>query len=115
MPVSLPLLPTSLVGSYAQPEWLIDRKKLAGRFPPRVRAKELWRGDAELLVEGGDDATMGAPPELGASRPASVPKSGGGSPPNGLARRRTTRPGSPSSIRSAPVSISSLTARCGAR
>ena len=39
----LPLLPTSLVGSYAQPDWLIDRKKLAGRFPPRVRAKELWR------------------------------------------------------------------------
>jgi hypothetical protein len=37
------LLPTSLVGSYAQPDWLIDRKKLAGRFPPRVRAKELWR------------------------------------------------------------------------
>ena len=36
----LPLLPTSLVGSYAQPEWLIDRKKLAGRFPPRVRATE---------------------------------------------------------------------------
>ena len=34
------LLPTSLVGSYAQPDWLIDRKKLAGRFPPRVRAKE---------------------------------------------------------------------------
>ena len=37
------LLPTMLVGSYAQPEWLIDRAKLAGRFPPRVRAKELWR------------------------------------------------------------------------
>ena len=37
------LLPTSLVGSYAQPDWLIDRKKLAGRFPPRVRARELWR------------------------------------------------------------------------
>ena len=37
------LLPTSLVGSYPQPEWLIDRKKLAGRFPPRVRARELWR------------------------------------------------------------------------
>ena len=36
-------LPTTLVGSYAQPEWLIDRKKLAGRFPPRVRARELWR------------------------------------------------------------------------
>ena len=39
----LPLLPTSLVGSYAQPDWLIDRQKLAGRFPPRVRARELWR------------------------------------------------------------------------
>ena len=37
------LFPTTLVGSYPQPEWLIDRKKLAGRFPPRVRAKELWR------------------------------------------------------------------------
>jgi 5-methyltetrahydropteroyltriglutamate--homocysteine methyltransferase len=35
------LLPTSLVGSYAQPEWLINRKDLAGRFPPRVRAREL--------------------------------------------------------------------------
>ena len=39
----LPLFPTTLVGSYPQPEWLIDRKKLAGRFPPRVRARELWR------------------------------------------------------------------------
>ena len=40
----LPLLPTSLVGSYAQPEWLIDRKKLAGRFPPRVRARAVAGG-----------------------------------------------------------------------
>jgi 5-methyltetrahydropteroyltriglutamate--homocysteine methyltransferase len=55
--MSLPLFPTSLVGSYAQPEWLIDRKKLAGRFPPRVRAKELWRVDAEWLGEAQDDAT----------------------------------------------------------
>ena len=39
MPLPLPLLPTSLVGSYPQPEWLIDRKKLAGRFPPRVRRR----------------------------------------------------------------------------
>ena len=53
----LPLFPTSLVGSYAQPEWLIDRKKLAGRFPPRVRAKELWRVAPELLEEAQDDAT----------------------------------------------------------
>ena len=52
------LLPTSLVGSYAQPEWLIDRAKLAGRFPPRVRAKELWRVDPEHLAEAQDDATV---------------------------------------------------------
>ena len=52
------LLPTSLVGSYAQPEWLIDRKKLAGRLPPRTRAKELWRVAPELLEEAQDDATI---------------------------------------------------------
>jgi 5-methyltetrahydropteroyltriglutamate--homocysteine methyltransferase len=52
------LLPTSLVGSYAQPDWLIDRAKLAGRFPPRVRAKELWRVDPEHLKEAQDDATL---------------------------------------------------------
>ena len=54
----LPLLPTSLVGSYAQPEWLIDRSKLAGRFPPRVRARELWRIEPEHLAEAQDDATL---------------------------------------------------------
>src|SRR4249919_1444252 len=54
----LPILPTSLVGSYAQPEWLIDRKKLAGRFPPRVRAKELWRIPPEHLAQAQDDATL---------------------------------------------------------
>lgn len=54
----LPLFPTSLVGSYAQPEWLIDRKKLAGRFPPRVRAKELWRVAPEYLDQAQDDATI---------------------------------------------------------
>src|ERR1700757_3643285 len=52
------LLPTSLVGSYAQPEWLIDRKKLAGRFPPRVRVKELWRVAPESLEQAQDDATL---------------------------------------------------------
>ncbi len=52
------LLPTTLVGSYAQPEWLIDRKKLAGRFPPRVRAKELWRIPPEFLAQAQDDATL---------------------------------------------------------
>ena len=51
------LFPTTLVGSYPQPEWLIDRKKLAGRFPPRVRAKELWRVPETQLAEAQDDAT----------------------------------------------------------
>jgi 5-methyltetrahydropteroyltriglutamate--homocysteine methyltransferase len=50
--------PTSLVGSYPQPEWLIDRAKLAGRFPPRVRARELWRIDPEHLQEAQTDATI---------------------------------------------------------
>src|SRR5207244_8485983 len=54
----LRLLPTSLVGSYAQPDWLIDRQKLAGRFPPRVRARELWRVAPELLGQAQDDATL---------------------------------------------------------
>src|SRR5687767_4810652 len=52
------LFPTTLVGSYPQPEWLIDRKKLAGRFPPRVRARELWRVAESSLREAQDDATV---------------------------------------------------------
>jgi 5-methyltetrahydropteroyltriglutamate--homocysteine methyltransferase len=56
--VNRQLLLTTLVGSYPQPEWLIDRKKLAGRFPPRVRAKELWRIPEALLAEAQDDATL---------------------------------------------------------
>jgi 5-methyltetrahydropteroyltriglutamate--homocysteine methyltransferase len=54
----LPLFPTSLVGSFAQPEWLIDRAKLAGRFPARVRARELWRPAPEHLAQAQDDATV---------------------------------------------------------
>jgi 5-methyltetrahydropteroyltriglutamate--homocysteine methyltransferase len=52
------LLPTTLVGSYPQPDWLIDRQKLAGRFPPRVRARELWRVAPEWLEAAQDDATL---------------------------------------------------------
>ncbi len=51
------LFPTSLVGSYCQPDWLIDREKLKGQFPPRTRAKELWRVPEALLAEAQDDAT----------------------------------------------------------
>jgi 5-methyltetrahydropteroyltriglutamate--homocysteine methyltransferase len=52
------LFPTTLVGSYPQPEWLIDREKLGKRFPPRVRAKELWRIPEEHLAQAQDDATI---------------------------------------------------------
>lgn len=52
------LFPTTLVGSYPQPDWLIDRRKLAGRFPPRVRALELWRIPERWLAEAQDDATL---------------------------------------------------------
>ena len=52
------LYPTSLVGSYPQPDWLIDREKLAGRFPPRVRARELWRVDPAYLAQAQQDATV---------------------------------------------------------
>ena len=51
------LFPTTLVGSYPQPEWLIDRQKLAGSFPPRIRARELWRVPEPWLHEAQDDAT----------------------------------------------------------
>jgi 5-methyltetrahydropteroyltriglutamate--homocysteine methyltransferase len=53
----LPLFPCTIVGSYPQPDWLIDREKLSGRFPPRTRAKELWRVDEAFLREAQDDAT----------------------------------------------------------
>lgn len=52
------LFPTSLVGSYPQPDWLIDRERLRGRFPPRVRASELWRVDPAHLDEAQRDATV---------------------------------------------------------
>ena len=52
------LLPTTVVGSYPQPEWLIDRARLGSRLPPRVRARELWRVDERFLEEAQDDATL---------------------------------------------------------
>ncbi|MEP7100170.1 MAG: cobalamin-independent methionine synthase II family protein [Burkholderiales bacterium] len=52
------LFPTTIVGSFPQPDWLIDRAKLAGRFPPRTRAKELWRIPPQYLEAAQDDATL---------------------------------------------------------
>ncbi len=52
------MLPTTLVGSYPQPNWLIDRDKLAHQMPPRVRAQSLWRAAPEWLEQAQDDATL---------------------------------------------------------
>jgi 5-methyltetrahydropteroyltriglutamate--homocysteine methyltransferase len=49
-------IPTTLVGSYPQPDWLIDREALGRRLPPRLRARELWRIDPRWLREAQDDA-----------------------------------------------------------
>ncbi|MCW2742747.1 MAG: metE [Blastococcus sp.] len=58
MPAPLPPLPTMIVGSLPQPDWLIDRERLGHQFPPRVRAAELWRVPPEFLSEAQDDATL---------------------------------------------------------
>jgi len=52
-----PLIPTTLVGSYPQPDWLIDRGRLLESLPPRVRARELWRIPEAHLAAAQDDAT----------------------------------------------------------
>jgi 5-methyltetrahydropteroyltriglutamate--homocysteine methyltransferase len=58
MPRPVPLLPTTVVGSYPQPDWLLDRDNLKGRFPPRVRAREIWRVGEAWLEQAQDDATV---------------------------------------------------------
>jgi len=55
--LSLPTLPTSLVGSWSQPAWLIDRSRLDGHVPVRVTDRSLWRVDDEWLAEAQADAT----------------------------------------------------------
>jgi len=51
------MISTTVVGSYPQPSWLIDRERLGERLPPRVRARELWLVGEPLLEEAQDDAT----------------------------------------------------------
>jgi 5-methyltetrahydropteroyltriglutamate--homocysteine methyltransferase len=52
------LLPTTVVGSYPQPDWLVDRAVLGSRLPPRTRALEIWRPSPEFLEQAQDDATI---------------------------------------------------------
>ena len=58
LPSMAPILPTTVVGSYPQPEWLVDRAMLGSRLPPRTRALEIWRVAPELLEQAQDDATV---------------------------------------------------------
>jgi 5-methyltetrahydropteroyltriglutamate--homocysteine methyltransferase len=57
-------LTTTVVGSYPQPDWLIDRERLRAATPPRVRARELWRVSEPLLEQAQDDATLLAVREM---------------------------------------------------
>jgi 5-methyltetrahydropteroyltriglutamate--homocysteine methyltransferase len=56
--VARDLLLTTVVGSYPQPDWLIDRDNLKSRLPPRVRAREIWRVEEKFLEQAQDDATL---------------------------------------------------------
>ena len=53
----IPLLPTTVIGSYPQPDWLVDRDRLRSSLPARVRARELWRVPEPFLAQAQDDAT----------------------------------------------------------
>ncbi|HEX2413366.1 MAG TPA: cobalamin-independent methionine synthase II family protein [Solirubrobacteraceae bacterium] len=51
------ILPTTVIGSYPQPDWLVDRERLRSSLPARVRARELWRVEEPYLAAAQDDAT----------------------------------------------------------
>ena len=59
----LPVLPTTVVGSYPQPDWLVDRA-LLGKGVPRVRQRAIWRIPEPLLEQAQDDATIVAIREM---------------------------------------------------
>ncbi len=62
-----PILPTTVVGSYVQPDWLVDRENLLGRLPPRVRAREIWKVEEAHLEDAHDAATLMAIREMEAA------------------------------------------------
>src|SRR5918912_57256 len=78
-----PLLATTVIGSLPQPDWLVDRERLRGSLPPRVRARELWRVQEPYLAQAQDDATALAIAEqerdgVDIVTPAMVPGRAGG-------------------------------------
>ena len=84
------MLKTTIVGSYPQPDGLIDRAALGSRVPPRVRARELWRVDPSMLVRAQDDATelaVRSMERIGLDRRVDIPKADGRQHPLGIAPR----------------------------
>ena len=65
-----------MVGSYPQPDWLVDREQLRSRLPPRVRAREIWRVPDPFLEEAQDDATQLAIADMERSEERRVGKEG---------------------------------------
>ena len=59
------LLPTTVVGSYVQPDWLVDKENLRGRLPPRVRAHEIWKLPLERMVLATDCGIKYIPRDIG--------------------------------------------------
>jgi len=55
--MGIPLLPTTVVGSYPQPGWLVDHEMMMAITPPRVRMARVWRFEGDRLKEAQDDAT----------------------------------------------------------
>ena len=97
---ALPLFPTTLVGSYPQPDWLIDRAKLAGRFPPRVRARELWRPGPEYLARGAGRRDAARDPRPGGRRASTSSPTARSA---GRATPTTSRPRSTASTSTTPA------------
>src|SRR5215471_21430052 len=56
--MTVPLIPTTVVGSYPQPDWLVDRAMLKAHIVPRTRLKAIWRIPEPFLEEAQDDATL---------------------------------------------------------
>ena len=105
------LLPTTVVGSYPQPDWLIDREALSSRLPPRVRALELWRVDPELLEQAQDDATRLAIADMEAAGSTSSPTASSAA----RATRTGSRPrstGSTSTTRASRSTAPATRTRC---
>jgi hypothetical protein len=101
MPLPTHLLPTTVVGSYPQPDWLVNRQMLS-KVVPRTRMREIWRVQEEFLEQAQDDATLLAIRDLEKAGLTSSPTARCGARATRIALRRRWR-----------GSISRVPAKCG--